>query len=393
ERDGVEVDTDSAKTWARRLLEKLEEKARPSWGPWDYAAAGEAYLALGERDDAADSFAHYWNMQNADPFALAGTERQLREIWRITKDSDDPFLSSLLVHIEARKLAAPGGGGLYLAADLVNLAARVQAVSATAEATFGAGSAIPLGKVLGILDRARSICRITDSLNSNRSGTGFLVKGRDVGAGLEERVLVLTNHHVLHGAEASESLLEGPDYQGSIPVERALAEFHYWEGRDETRKVKLAGVVCSSPRAEADFTLATLAEDVRLDRALPVSRSLKPLGSRNVIDPRQRAKVFVVGHPGGGDLSFSLSDNEVVDHELDDGPSIPRPARRIHYRTPTERGSSGSPVLHHDTLEVVGLHRSGGVKPLRSDWPRARADERYEANEAVSIRSIRELLG
>ena len=112
----------------------------------------------------------------------------------------------------------------------------------------------------------------------------------------------------------------------------------------------------------------------------------KPLGSRNVVDARQRAKVFIVGHPKGGDLSFSVSDNEVVDHELDDEP-CDRP-RRIHYRTPTEPGSSGSPVFHHKSLEVVGLHRTGRAKPLRDDWPRAGDGEIYEANEAVSMRSL-----
>jgi Trypsin-like peptidase domain len=99
------------------------------------------------------------------------------------------------------------------------------------------------------------------------------------------------------------------------------------------------------------------------------------MGSRNRLDPKQRAKVMVVGHPDGGDLSFS-----VVDHELDDSPcDLPR---RIHYRTPTEPGSSGSPVFHHETLEVVGLHRTGRA------WPRANQDEVYEANEAVSMRSL-----
>jgi V8-like Glu-specific endopeptidase len=105
-----------------------------------------------------------------------------------------------------------------------------------------------------------------------------------------------------------------------------------------------------------------------------------------VVDATQRAKVMIVGHPKGGDLSFSVSDNEVVDHELDDDPRD-RP-RRIHYRTPTEPGSSGSPVFHHKSLEVVGLHRTGRAKPLRDDWPRAREDEIYEANEAVSMRSL-----
>lgn len=391
ERTRVKVDTDSAEKWARKLLRELREKAQGSWGPWDYASAGEAYLALNERDNAADCFARYWNMPNVDLFALAGTERQLREIWQITSDSRDSFLSSLLLHLGARRLAAAGGAARYDAAELVKLAARLEAASGQAEATFGAGSAIPIERVLALLDRAKAICRITDSLNPQRGGTGFLVNGRDLSPRLEG-LFVLTNHHVLHGKEASEALLEEPGYEGSIDVERAHAEFHYWDGRADTHKLKLEDVVCFSERGKADFALASLAENVPVERGLSLSAKERPLGSRNVVDPKQRAKIFVVGHPQGGVLSFSFSDNEVVDHELDDRPSDPAAPRRIHYRAPTEPGSSGSPVFHHETLDVVGLHRSGRVSPLRPDWPRARADERYEANEAVSIRSIREYL-
>ncbi len=391
ERDRVKVETDSAATWARKLLDALEKKAQTSWAAWDYASAGEAYLALDDKDNAADAFARYWNMSNADLFALAGTERQLREIWQITPDSGDPFLSSLLLHLEARKLAASGGSVQYKAADLVKLAAQLQAASGQAEATFGAGSAIPLERVLGLLSRARSICRISDRLNPANAGTGFLVNGRDVSPRLQG-LFVITNHHVLHGKEASETLLEEKDYRGSVDIERAQAEFYYWDDGPHPRRVKLKEVVRFSERGKADFTLASLAEDIPADRALALSSKERPLGSRNVVDPKQRAKIFVVGHPLGGVLSFSFSDNEVVDHELDDKPPMADSPRRIHYRAATEPGSSGSPVFHHETLEVVGLHRSGRVNPLREDWPRLRNDEKYEANEAVSLRSIRECL-
>jgi len=50
-------------------------------------------------------------------------------------------------------------------------------------------------------------------------------------------------------------------------------------------------------------------------------------------------------------------------------------------------------VFHHKTLDAVGLHRSGGVPQLRDDWPRAKPDEVYEANEAVAVRSVLERLG
>jgi hypothetical protein len=389
ERDGLAVGIESAETWARRLLGDLLDKGRPAWSPWDYAAAGEAYLALGDRDQVADCFAHYWSMANADAFALGGTRRQLQEIWQISSESDDEFLSSLLLHLEARRLCASRGSACYTATDLVKIAARLGEASGRAEATFGAGSAIPLRKLLDLIGRAKSVCRITDPYQPSKGGSGFLVKGSDLGSNLDG-VFVLTNHHVLYGEEATDDLLAGDDYRGATDVQRAEAEFSFWGGEAKAKTVKLEKVVRHSPRREADFALASIREDVPSDYALRPSHAPKPLGSRNVVDPRQKAKVFVVGHPGGNTLSFSVSDNEVVDHELDDDP-CDHP-RLIHYRAPTEPGSSGSPVFHGETLDVIGLHRSGRVGPLRDDWPRAKQDEIYEANEAVSMRALLEQL-
>jgi hypothetical protein len=385
ERDGLDAQAESAAVWAERLLDRLSLKARAQWSPWDYASAGEAYLALGDRDNVADSFAHYWNMSNADAFALGGTERQLRQIWQIRSDSAENFESSLLLHLEARRLTAAKGGARYTAADLERLKIQLDKASGRAEATFGAGSAIPLERVLKLLNRARSICRIADVDEPQRSGTGFLVNGHEVDTSLDG-VCVLTNHHVVCGDEAGDALLAHPDYAGVIHVSRAVAEFHYWDGQPVTHRFRLEAIKKYSPRPEGDFALASLTESVSGDLALPLSKAAKPLGSRNVVDPKQRAKVFVVGHPSGGDLSFSFSDNEIIDHELDG--NLRSGYRRIHYRTPTEPGSSGSPVFHGTTLDVIGLHRTGRATPLRDDWPRAKADEVYEANEAVSMRSI-----
>jgi hypothetical protein len=390
ERVGIAVDGDSAKVWAKRLLSELDEKGRASWSPWDYASAGEAYLALDQQEKVADAFGHYWTKEDADAFALAGTERQLREIWQVDVNSKDPFLVSLLATLTARRLAKSGGEVRYKVEDIVKVAQHLE--TARAEAMFGAQAALPIERMLGLLAKARSVCRVVDPLNPTKGGTGFLLKGSDLSAGLDGRCFVLTNHHVLHGTEANEERLATPAYKGSVDVERADAHFHYWNGKDETRKLKLKEVVRYSYREDADFALATLEDDVSPDHALKLSALLKPLGSRNWTNGQQRGKIFVIGHPQGGVLSFSVSDNDVVDHELDDQPLVPPHSRRIHYRAPTEPGSSGSPVLLSETLDVVGLHRTGGAKPLRPDWPKSKPDELYQANEAVAIRSIRDFL-
>ena len=385
ERDGFSAGTDSAETWANSVIARLEENERVRWAPWDYASAGEASLALGDKARIAEHFACYWNLSNADGFALAGTERQLREIWEFTNEGPDPLRSSLVVHLAARKLTAAKGAASYSPADLVGLAAQLRTASERAEATFGAGSSIPLDRLQSLMKNAASVCRITDVDNSGKAGTGFLVRGSDL-VPPREGVCVLTNHHVLHGSEAPEDLLATKDYEGSINCTRAQAEFHFWNQKAEKKTFRLDGVLRHSCRSESDFTVASLTDALPVDLALTLSKDPKPLGSRNFTSQQQRPKVIVIGHPNGGDLRFSMSDNEVVDHELDDNPYAG--PRRIHYRTPTEPGSSGSPVFHQVTLEIVGLHRTGRAEPLRNPWPRTKPDDVYEANEAVAVRSL-----
>jgi len=85
--------------------------------------------------------------------------------------------------------------------------------------------------------------------------------------------------------------------------------------------------------------------------------------------------VYVIGYPLGGDLSFSIHDSVWLDMD----------ASTFHYRTPTEPGSSGSPVFDEDGWRVVALHRAGG-----SRVPRLSGVGTYEANVGVAIEAIRQ---
>jgi hypothetical protein len=57
--------------------------------------------------------------------------------------------------------------------------------------------------------------------------------------------------------------------------------------------------------------------------------------------------------------------------------------RLVHYRTPTEPASSGSPVFNTE-WQVIDLHHGGSAKA-----PRLHAAGDYEANEAISLSAIR----
>src|SRR5262245_32945094 len=91
----------------------------------------------------------------------------------------------------------------------------------------------------------------------------------------------------------------------------------------------------------------------------------------------EKARVCIIGHPGRAGLSLSLQDNLLLDYD----------EQRMHYRTPTENGSSGSPVFNKQ-WKVVGLHHKGDSRmPKLNGKPGA-----YEANEGIRISAIIEAL-
>ena len=103
---------------------------------------------------------------------------------------------------------------------------------------------------------------------------------------------------------------------------------------------------------------------------------LKP--AADPFDPQAKQRVYVIGYPLGGPLSISLQDSEWLD----------RDDRVLHYRTPTDPGSSGSPVFDQKYWTVIGLHHKG-----KTDMPRLGGKPgTYEANEAISIAAIRDAI-
>ena len=139
-------------------------------------------------------------------------------------------------------------------------------------------------------------------------------------------------------------------------------------------------IVWTSPIERHDASLLRLQTPVTDIAPLPVARSLPVLEAT--------ARVYIIGHPGGRDLAFSFQDNELLDHE---GPAAGKPqipgVCRVHYRAPTEGGSSGSPVFNARLWEVIALHHKGGKigMPKLNGLP-----GEYAANEGVSIQSIKE---
>jgi V8-like Glu-specific endopeptidase len=80
----------------------------------------------------------------------------------------------------------------------------------------------------------------------------------------------------------------------------------------------------------------TLNSKVEIDKPFPISKNLPQLN--------KNCRVYVIGDPRGGKMSFSMPDNLLLDHA----------SPLLHYRAPTEGGSSGSPVFN-DQWDLLAL--------------------------------------
>jgi S1-C subfamily serine protease len=204
------------------------------------------------------------------------------------------------------------------------------------------------------LARCAGVARI--GLERSRGvGTGFLVRGTSLHPTLGDELYLLTNSHVVS---------PNPEVPIAITPEEALVTFEGLPGAEgKTWTVKQ--LIFTSPIRELDATLLQLDRPVAGVEPYPVAAHLPRL------DGQQR--VYVVGHPQGGGLSFSLQDNLLLDWDQ----------HKVHYRTPTEPGSSGSPVFD-DQWRLIALHHAG-----RSDMPRLNGRPgTYAANEGINIHAI-----
>jgi V8-like Glu-specific endopeptidase len=86
----------------------------------------------------------------------------------------------------------------------------------------------------------------------------------------------------------------------------------------------------------------------------------------------------VIGHPRGlNQPQFSLQDNLLLDYDR----------TYVHYRSPTEPGSSGSPVFDNKWA-LIALHHAGAV-----DTPKLnQRGGSYAANEGIRLSAIVEAL-
>lgn len=236
-------------------------------------------------------------------------------------------------------------------------AVRHPAAEGTLEKIFGDTGFMSPEKIRLGLKRCEAVGRVEETTGDG-IGTGFAIPGAALSGGWSGNYLFVTNNHVLSTTD-----------DNALRFANAQVTFHAL--RDSTGKAfttRFVRILRESPLDQLDYTVLELADQPPGLEAYPVADALPTVNSGQ--------RLYVIGHPRGGGLMFSMQDNRLVDHGA--------PADyRVHYRTPTEPGSSGSPVFNGG-WELVALHHSGSAT-----MKRIHGTGTYEANEGIWIQAIR----
>ncbi len=361
DRDGIELPgvddpAAAARHLATEILNAIEHLSRPS--TWDQATAVEASIALGETKKALERLDAYLD-SGPDPFQVASTMRQLTEVWELDPSTEPG--AHLIPVLKTELLRSAGGAEGEANADVVIGPSDLES------ATLKSAEQDPgFQKVLGTerfeslvwfrkaIDRCRAVARIEDR-NESPFGTGFLVDGTCIHPSFPAVVLI-TNAHVVSKTHV----------RALRPTE-ARVTFRGLE--DTTGPYRISRLLWTSPPNDLDTAI------VELDR-YPAATTRCPVAEQKPrVGTKPQPQTYVIGHPSGeGRVMLSVRDNLVLDGD----------ETRLHYRTPTEPGSSGSPVFD-EAWEVIALHHAGLTKMRKLHGK----DGTYPANEGIWIERIK----
>jgi lysozyme family protein len=355
---------------AQRILNARGDASEP----WDFATLAEASIAVGNWPNAERWVRAYLGHAQTDAFMVASTLRQLTEIWQLSTEPGG--MGGDIVAALRADLLRREGGALTLTAD--QLGELSSTPRATLQRVLGEPGIVTWEWMRTGLARAAAV-GVVRRPDGRGIGTGFLVRGGDLHRRLGDEQVFLTNAHVLS---------RDPTDRPAIAAADAEVLFEAAPGRPAFRVTEL---IWSSPVEALDACIARLEPPPTLTPCPVADAPLTTPPTQDdgvgAQDPSHR--LYIIGHPLGGQLSFSIQDNLLLDHEGPPG-GVPGLAGRVllHYRTPTEPGSSGSPVFEPVGWRVVALHHAGGLIMRRLNGRIGT----YAANEGIWIGSIRNAL-
>jgi Trypsin-like peptidase domain len=360
-RDGVELPgvddpAPAARDMASEILEAIEDLGDDT-SAWDEATAMEASIALGDTGAALRRLDAYL-ASDIDAFEIASTLRQLIEVWDLDPATDPG--SRLIPMLKAGVLDHSGGAGEEANADVAVGASDIENAE-RAEIERGQGHEKVFGQerfdsliwFRTAIERCRAIARVEDLLGSP-VGSGFLVEGAAIHPDFPDVVLV-TNAHVV-----------SDEFQNALNAHVARVTFRALG--DSNTAYRITRILWSSRPDALDTTVVELDGYPATATCCPVATDKPQLGTT---PPPQ---TYIIGHPRGtAEVMLSVRDNVLLD--ADDV--------RLHYRTPTLGGSSGSPVFDH-LWRLIALHHSGLWRKPRLHGQQGT----YPANEGIWFERI-----
>ncbi|MBB6091333.1 V8-like Glu-specific endopeptidase [Povalibacter uvarum] len=353
---------------AEQILGTVTQSFAKKPGSWEAATASEASLALGNCDTAELWLYRFLAREDTSPFHIDSYARQLREVW-----GGDPLsgtsCADRLSGIIARYIARAQSRVTFAPSQIAEIKATLEQDGADLEKNFLGESAFTVDSIRSLMKAFESIGCVMNE-KGERLGTGFLINGSWLKPEFGDSPVFITNAHVI-----------SKDFATAIRPENARVTFELDTGTDGNRpQYKVEKILFSSPPGKIgivdpggnglDCTIA------RLEGLPPGVAALE--ARRNLPGISPSSKVFVAGHPRGAGLQIALHDSLLLD--IDDLKQL------VHYRTPTDPGSSGSPVFNED-WKVIALHHAG-----TSATPRLRGSGTYEANEGIALAAIRSKL-
>jgi V8-like Glu-specific endopeptidase len=330
---------------------------------WALATASEACLALDRIEpghewcDQAELWLYrFLGHPETGPFEVESYARQVRELWR-GNPLDTSYCPGRLAKIFERHVLRTERRWSVDAKQLQ----RLHDNPAELEKNFSGEKAFTLDDLRKMLAVSPNIGCVTN-MKEVRMGTGFLVPGALLGK--PDSLLFITNAHVISDTVPK-----------ALPWQTARVTFEIEAGSGMPPAVVEEVLYTSEPGKLGNVADAPGKLDVTVCR---LSRTPNDAGGLSIAAaiplPSPSTKAFVVGHPQAGEMQFSLQDSVLMD--------VCTAERLIHYRTPTDPGSSGSPVFNQD-WEVVALHHAGSQA-----CPRLAGNGVYEANEGITLQSI-----
>lgn len=371
---------------AKRIIDRLEPAVATTNDAWKIATLAECHLARHDIASAARHFESYLRHPAADAFALAGTVRQLEEVFRLSPSTGEG--ARILAMLKEAQIAKPEGR-FTLDGDSLSRLGKLGAGEGGpryGETMVPGGGFVKLELLQKVVRRAAGIAALCDETGATK-GTGFLVRGGDLDPRWGNDVVLLSNSHVVSDPAAK-------DYESEAPLRPSTMQI-VLEGVGNRRITCETRALWQSPIARHDAVAirltCSLPDGVQPLELAPAGHNLRAADVERGDAAGNASRVSVIGYPLGGPLSLSVvgsitgANGLLVDfgcRRKEDGDP-----RYLHYRAPTEPGNSGSPVFETDNWTVVGLHHEGFDQFEGRPKLDGKTGKTF-ANEGISIHSI-----